>query len=279
MDKTLQDVNTGFQQDEYDALGDWEQRMYVRDFGRRSGQDIVRGYGDMTRAAEERMRGLDRTADLGRGLITRGAGESWRQGIGSVGAGPVGGGSIAAMAGIGAQGGAQRAAFESAMADRMAEANIAAADARAQEAGARANYAMMLSQMGTELQYTNAEWDATEGMRNNLLKNFGNDKGGLGRAFISQAKGYPVGHPMRERWIQAAFDQGKDRAVADALRDNGMPEFDNMTAYGMPAGYEDQQAYESGTFATAQAQGGGRDEDEGEEEGGIFSDFYDSLAG
>ena len=226
---SLKDYNTGFQQDEYDALSDWEkdweQKMRTRELGRQAGQDIVRGYQGITQAAEERSRGLERTADLGRGLATRGAGESWRQGIGSIGAGPVGGGAIAAMSSIGAEGGAQRAAFEAAMNDRMAEANMAAADARAQEAGARANYAMMLSQMGTELDFANAEWAATEGMRNNIMANLAGDGAQIAAAFVNEAMNYPEGHPMRERWIQEAYNQGLDAVVDEALwKEAGSPQ-------------------------------------------------------
>ena len=216
------DVNTGFGQDEGDALGDWEEKMRTRELGRQAGRDIVRGYQGITQAARERSRGLERTADLGRGLVTRGAGESWRQGIGSIGAGPVGGGAIAAMSSIGAEGGAQRAAFEAAMNDRMAEANMAAADARAQEAGARANYAMMLSQMGTELDFANAEWAATEGMRNDIMANLAGDGGQIAVAFVDEAMNYPENHPMRDRWIQEAKKQGHDPTVESELRRRGV---------------------------------------------------------
>jgi len=220
---SLNKYNLGFDQDEYDALGDFEQQLAVRDYGRKAGQGIVSGYGDITRAAEQRVQGLGRTADLGRGLVTRGAGESWRQGIGSAGAGPVGGGSIAAMAGIGAAGGAQRAAFEAAMGDRMAEANMAAADARAQEAGAHANYAMMLSQMGTELDFINSQWAATADMRNTMMANLGGDGKQIAVAFVSEAMNYPEGHPMRKRWIQEAYDQGHDPMVTAELERLGVP--------------------------------------------------------
>ena len=130
----------------------------------------------------------------------------------------MGGGSFSAMQqALAAYGGAQRAAFEAAMGDRMAEANMAAAEARAQEAGSHANYAMMLSQMGTELDFINSQWAATADMRNTMMANLGGDGKQIAVAFVSEAMNYPEGHPMRKRWIQEAYNQGHDPMVTAEL--------------------------------------------------------------
>tara|TARA_R100001244_G_scaffold47540_2_gene42234 strand:+ start:586 stop:1290 length:705 start_codon:yes stop_codon:yes gene_type:complete len=220
---SLDNWNLGFNQSEYDALDEWGQQKYLREQGVAAGQGLVRSAGGMTRAAEGALELKEAGGDAGRRLATQGVAESWRQGIGAAGGAPGGGGQMAMLAQLGSQGGATRAAFEAQQADRMAEANIAVAQARQEEAGAQAMMAQFMAEMGTEGDYKQAQWDATELRRQSLLNNYGSDKAELARAFVYEAQQYEKDHPMYDRWIQEAYAQGADWAVDDELWEPGSP--------------------------------------------------------